>query len=206
MAVNDVYRVSIEFQGPGGAGQFFITPHYEVQASLGSAEAEAEAVCIATEANWFTDALGAQMQQFMSSSVSAIACHARNLMQPTIGYDYIFPAPVGGGVAGDMLPPQDAMVVTLQTGKVGRSYRGRLYLPGLPETSQVGGLFVTGLTADVQDAIEKVRYMAYLGALGAFDFLQCVWSKKLSEATVVSQYTPKGVVRTQRRRSRLVGS
>jgi hypothetical protein len=38
-----------------------------------------------------------------------------------------------GGAAADSLPPQNAVVVTLRTAKAGRSFRGRVYLPGLSE-------------------------------------------------------------------------
>lgn len=43
----------------------------------------------------------------------------------------------GGAVAGTavtgLLPPQTALVVTLRTAQAGRSYRGRVYLPGFDE-------------------------------------------------------------------------
>lgn len=40
---------------------------------------------------------------------------------------------VAGTSAGDLLPPQTALVVTLRTAQAGRSFRGRTYLPGFGE-------------------------------------------------------------------------
>jgi hypothetical protein len=42
-------------------------------------------------------------------------------------------AAVAGTMAGDMLPPQTALCVTLRTALAGRSFRGRVYLPGWAE-------------------------------------------------------------------------
>jgi len=49
------------------------------------------------------------------------------------------PAATIGTVTGDGLPGQNAMLVSVHTGTAGRRYRGRFYLPGISETSQVGG-------------------------------------------------------------------
>lgn len=40
-----------------------------------------------------------------------------------------------GSVAGDPLPPQTALCVTLRTAFAGRSFRGRIYLPGAAESA-----------------------------------------------------------------------
>ena len=52
-----------------------------------------------------------------------------------------------GTVATDGMPPQSAIVTTLATGISGRRRRGRLYLPGFPESWQVDGTTVAGLIA-----------------------------------------------------------
>lgn len=41
--------------------------------------------------------------------------------------------PVAGTLAGDLLPPQTALCITLRTAQAGRSFRGRVYLPGFGE-------------------------------------------------------------------------
>lgn len=44
-------------------------------------------------------------------------------------------AAVAGTATGDVLPPQIAIVVTLRTALAGRSFRGRVYLPGFAEAT-----------------------------------------------------------------------
>lgn len=68
--------------------------------------------------------------------------------------------PVAGAGTGDLLPPQTAFVVTLRTAQAGRSFRGRVYLPGFPEgMNQPGGTissastsvaFITAIKANLQ--------------------------------------------------------
>jgi hypothetical protein len=55
----------------------------------------------------------------------------------------------GAAAAGDLLPPQCAMVVTLQTGLAGRRRRGRTYLFGFNEQVQVGGLWSSTFVANI---------------------------------------------------------
>lgn len=58
------------------------------------------------------------------------------------------PAASIGTQTGDGLPGQNAMLVSVHTGVRGRRTRGRFYLPGISETSQIGGrLIAPQLTA-----------------------------------------------------------
>lgn len=53
-------------------------------------------------------------------------------------------AAVPGTLAGDLLPPQTALCVTLRTAQAGRSFRGRVYLCGFGEAvSGSTGAFTT---------------------------------------------------------------
>jgi len=54
-------------------------------------------------------------------------------------YRHPLPAATIGTVTGDGLPGQNAMLVSVHTGTRGKRYRGRFYLPGISETSQIGG-------------------------------------------------------------------
>lgn len=54
-------------------------------------------------------------------------------------------AAVAGTAAGDMLPPQTALCVTLRTALAGKSFRGRCYLPGWAEAANTAtGTAVAG--------------------------------------------------------------
>lgn len=44
-------------------------------------------------------------------------------------------ASAGTAAGGKMLPPQTALCVTIRTAKAGRSYRGRMYVPGWHDTA-----------------------------------------------------------------------
>lgn len=64
-------------------------------------------------------------------------------------------APLPGGTVGtqtgDALPGQNSMLVSVHTGVRGKRRRGRFYVPGVSETSQIGGRIIapqlTALTA-----------------------------------------------------------
>lgn len=86
--------------------------------------------------------------------------------------------PLTGTVVNEVVPHQVAIVVSTKTAYAGRSYRGRNYLPGLPESA-----FTLGLTtAAVGNAIQTYYddLVAALGASGAnADYMWVVWSEKL---------------------------
>jgi hypothetical protein len=55
-------------------------------------------------------------------------------------------AGASGTAAGDMLPPQIAFCLTLRTALAGRSFRGRMYIPGFAESASAGmGVAVAGV-------------------------------------------------------------
>jgi hypothetical protein len=65
--------------------------------------------------------------------------------------------PFTGSLAGDialqdMLPPQSAVVTTLNTGISGRSRRGRLYMGGVPEYNQSNGTVNSAEVSALQTA------------------------------------------------------
>jgi hypothetical protein len=53
-----------------------------------------------------------------------------------------FPAATVGALAGDVLPGQNSMLVSVHTGKKGRRSRGRFYVPGVSETSSINGRII----------------------------------------------------------------
>lgn len=62
-----------------------------------------------------------------------------------------------GTAAGDLLPPQVAMCITLRTAQAGRSFRGRVYLPGYGElvNSATGTLTVATSSVSFVTAIQS---------------------------------------------------
>lgn len=122
--------------------------------------------------------------------------------------------PNPGGVAGDVLPPQCAAVISLRTGQKGRRRRGRFYVPGLVETYQQDGRLIGAQLTSLQALAQGI--INFYGDTGSeTDYRACVWSPQNLEATpprpgdlatILRTAQVDTVVRTQRRRSLGVGS
>lgn len=57
--------------------------------------------------------------------------------------------PVAGTAAGDLLPPQTALCITMRTAFAGRRFRGRMFLPGYAEAHNNATGAAAGTTASV---------------------------------------------------------
>jgi hypothetical protein len=99
---------------------------------------------------------------------------------------------------GDPIPPQCSAVVTLLTGRPGRSYRGRQYWPAFTETT----LDPTGrMTAAAQVALKNFM-VAWMGAVNtalAFRSLVVI-SPTLGEGFPITEVKVGNVFDTQRSR------
>lgn len=75
-----------------------------------------------------------------------------------------FPINVEGsvGTAGAGLPPNNALVMRRRVGPAGRANRGRVYLPAVPTSWQVGGVFGGGAVIDAANnfKLEMARSLA----------------------------------------------
>lgn len=85
-----------------------------------------------------------------------------------------------GDAAFDALPNQVAAVVSLRTAFIGRSYRGRLYIPGLVAGSIQDNQISTGQQTGLQDAFAALD--------AAFDVAGYTW--------VVASYQENNVLRS----------
>lgn len=56
---------------------------------------------------------------------------------------------VAGTMTGDLLPPQIALCITLRTAQAGRSFRGRVYVPGFGEGQNTAAGVAQGATGAV---------------------------------------------------------
>jgi hypothetical protein len=132
----------------------------------------------------------------------------------------------GGSGAGDPLPPQCAFVTTLQTGLIGRRKRGRIYVPGLNEGDQNGGIFTTSAMTSWGTRLTTFMNKYKNGGVSP-DFTLGVWSERIASGCVpnpnakghipqdvphpeqaftpVAGHTARNIVYTQRRRTFGVG-
>ena len=117
----------------------------------------------------------------------------------------------GANTSGDMLPPQDAMVVSWRTGLAGRSFRGRTYLVGLDETNQNHGRIASGMMTLIAAFVTQM--LAVFGPSGSNTDWQFVvisrFNAKVKRATPigtpVTDATTSDILRSQRRRQIGVG-
>jgi len=111
--------------------------------------------------------------------------------------------PLVGTLTGPSLPNNCALVITKRTPLRGRSYRGRIYHPGLGEAD---------VTANAVAAARVTALLTAYGALrtftaGAKNYYMCVVSRYTDNAprvtgiaTRVNGFTTDGMVDSQRRR------
>jgi hypothetical protein len=75
----------------------------------------------------------ANLATHMGTNVSLVRVGIRNLQQANLPEFRDSGAAVSGTAVGDTLPVQTALCITLRTAQAGKSFRGRVYLPGWAE-------------------------------------------------------------------------
>lgn len=127
---------------------------------------------------------------------------------------YYYPTPSGGAtVAAEStgsaisgsgtvtVPFQSALVATLQTGRPGRSYRGRMYLPFLTATFNLGKINTSSITLIARATAVADFLSDTAAAASSFPGLvPSVVSKTASAVTPVTSVRVGDVMDTQRRR------
>lgn len=110
--------------------------------------------------------------------------------------------PIAGTSAGDPLPMENATLVSLRTGNIGRSYRGRMYLPAVSDgqVDENYTLTVAGNIAE-QTAGMFAQFNAGIGVANASKATPVVWSKVLSDSFEILTVKCDIYLRSQRRRN-----
>lgn len=101
-----------------------------VQAGAGSifSQASADTIGAGIKSSW-TATLGA----LMHTSTSLVRVGIRDMRQDNLPEFRDQGAPVTGTGVGDLLPPSNAVCVTIRTALSGKSFRGRMYVSGWTE-------------------------------------------------------------------------
>lgn len=139
--MGDIYRCFIKGNGAVAGQSAGFGLHYEDITVLGN-------LSMANLAESLFNALDIHGSGSFSASGVLSTIEVRGVTDPTAGYDY--PMSIAGAVTGDMLPPQDAAVISWRTGLVGKAYRGRSFLPYQPEVSQAYGTWASGWIDQLQ--------------------------------------------------------
>lgn len=100
----------------------------------------------------------------------------------------------GGGASGQYIPAATA-VLSMRTAKRGPSYRGRLYLPWLPESQQIDGTINPTDLATCQAA-----WVTFRTAVAAAGYTLVVASYKLATAELVTSTSIASRYGIQRKR------
>jgi hypothetical protein len=101
-----------------------------------------------------------QIMPLLSVDLTLVDCTATG-MNSQSAYQFVAEpvSPIAGGVSGASSPGNVALCVTLRTGLIGRSQKGRIFLPGIPESSTTGNQFngtpLAALTAAFQGFIDN---------------------------------------------------
>jgi hypothetical protein len=120
--------------------------------------------------------------------------------------EYVYPAPVAGGVATELHPNQVTLVVSLTTGlSRGPAHRGRFYLPLPGIATQSDGRISAGLAMNVANsAATFIKALADQPGpdLGTADMIAVVMSKKAGfpDTHEITGVDVGRVLDTQRRR------
>jgi len=102
-----------------------------------------------------------------------------------------------GGIFGGVCPPQAAGLISWRTAQVGRAYRGRSYIPCVPEGHQELGTLdstITSLYATLAASLSATWPNALGGDL-------VVFHKATGTGTAILSYIVRDIVYTQRRRT-----
>lgn len=188
MALNDIYAVKLRFL-LGSSGKLVAPGVHFVQASIATPDVET----VAENVVGFWDAIKANF-----SADTALTAVTLRRVEPLEPLEHIsttdMPDP-GTGTAATDLAPGTAIVVSWRTGFIGKSYRGRTYLPAPAEAVSDGDL--TALAAQaIADAADDL-----ITAMAADDMPLVVYSRNpLIGGTEVESVLVDQRLRSQRRR------
>lgn len=208
IVIPNCVQVRLIWTLPGGRTAYNVL-HGTVAGGFTATSAVAETVFTAVKAaaGWTS------WKANVNSGISLAGLDLRDLRtanQPIVASTSAAAAGTGAGVA---LPPGDALCVSLRTANAGRSFRGRVYLPGLDSTALAAGgvaaagtvtnsaAFVTAVqtslaSSSITLAIAQPQREAYTSPNGTFHA-----ARSPGAAIVTSIVTRNNVIDHQRRRA-----
>jgi hypothetical protein len=117
----------------------------------------------AFQAALVSNAVG-RLLNLTSSTITTSELEVRSVV-PGTAAPVIQPyAAVVGAQPGDVLPPQNAYLISWRTPLAGRSFRGRSFLPGVVESAQNGGTLTAGVVTGLQSIVTQM--LAVFGPTG----------------------------------------
>lgn len=150
----DCWRVSLEFDSLGGnraANVFYVRDTLGVM-DVGRAETLANVID-----GWVTTSWAAQASNQWTCRTITVADASDNE-----GVSFELTTPTAGTLTSSPLPAQDTITMSLRTGAMGRSNRGRLYHVGLVEDSITDGVLAPSPATALTNVYEALRTVLLL--------------------------------------------
>lgn len=194
MAVGEIYRLAVRNSGVNVSGEVVNVFHFRQVDPSPTGNGASNIV------NQFNTNLIPEYTACFSSSVQTLGYSARNLTTVTEGFDFTRGTPAPGLILGDMSPPQIATLIQWKTGLVGRSYRGRTYMPP-PGEAAINSAGALDATIIANLGVFATQLMTIPATAQYAGFQLVIWSEKLLLATLVASFSIEGGVRTQRKRA-----
>jgi hypothetical protein len=133
MALNEIFQVVI---GMNLKGQKLCNVLHLKQTSIDGPDPPNKDACLAVE---FSLIPGYQAITSEDLTFEVIRAHR---VGPTVGGTYVHTTTGTGGIAVDTIPPNGAVLATLYSDLFTRRGRGRIYIPGVPDTWTDSGRIV----------------------------------------------------------------
>lgn len=201
MADNDVYKVTLAFSNSDSGKQYFPGFYIQQQGAVGF-----DVTDVGAEVKdwWNVDgAAGPKQRSWHAANYQLDSVRLRKWdpLEP-VETSYSAGLPIAGSAAGASYAPNNAILLSLRTDFIGRSYRNRVYLPTPAEASAQNGLLTSADALDISDRfVELIGALTAIGAGGLANAVVVAYSAKLAIATPVTHTFVDENLRSQRRRT-----
>lgn len=181
MAAGDLFRTMAVFSNADTGEE--LTTHITLEESAFASAPDIADVGVAWKNWWNTGVTGANPEKSRHGASIALERVTLRRIYPLepLEFEYNTGLPIVGTATGLNFPPQSAILVSLRTGLIGRSYRGRAYLPPPALNQSEGAGTITEASAEECG----IAFTALLAALQAD-----------SGVPVVASFIADGVERT----------
>jgi len=196
MAVDDIYKCSAVFDATGIDGDLVVTHHYR-QAGIDTTLTES-GYC-AELASQLRIAYVADFMPEITDDMTLDRVDCFNVTQPQYA-GLSVSGQAGGKTVTDPLPYRTAIVVARKTGLRGRSYNGRMFLPGIVEEDQNGGVIETSFKTDLQVFVDGIIDLV---TGNDNDYSGVVYSEVLAIGTQITDMVIRDVLGSQRGRQKV---
>ena len=205
MAAGDLYQVRLVFSNASTAEHvttgFHIVQEGLIAPAIGSVGTAVK--------DWWDVAGGFGAKVYHPTEIALERVTLRRMVpEEPVEQQYTTGLPIAGVDATDPVPSQDAVIASLRTGNIGRSYRGRMYLPPIAESSVIAnGSLSAAVAVDIRDRLIDLKD-AFSDSLGDIDAPWVILSRRNNGVTrptpigtIVTQIKVDRIIRTQRRRT-----